>query len=92
MANELSAYSENYLAKVVAAGLFPSKQAALEAAVAALREKNEEPAMVPAEHLERVEEGLASANAGRSRELADADWERIRESVRDRASAPRRNG
>jgi hypothetical protein len=39
MDKALSPQSEQYLASVVAGGLFPSKEAALEAAVAALREK-----------------------------------------------------
>jgi hypothetical protein len=39
MAYELSPQSEQYIASVVSGGLFSSKEAALEAAVAALREK-----------------------------------------------------
>jgi hypothetical protein len=37
MADQLSNQSEQYLADVVAGGLYPSKEAALEAAVTALR-------------------------------------------------------
>lgn len=39
MPYELSAQSERYITSVVAGGLFSSKEAALEAAVTALREK-----------------------------------------------------
>jgi hypothetical protein len=39
MSRELSPQSEQYLANAVASGLFPSTEAALEAAVEALREK-----------------------------------------------------
>ena len=42
MSLELSPQVEQYLASVVADGLFPSERAALEAAVAALREKTEQ--------------------------------------------------
>lgn len=89
MSGELSPLTEEYLAKVVADGIFPSKEAALEAAVAALREKTEEIPPVPVEHHHRVEEGLKSADAGRVRELSDADWEQIRDLVRSRALARR---
>jgi hypothetical protein len=82
MAIELSPQTELYLASVVAGGLFPSKEAALEAAVEALRAKTEQIPFVPAEHMELVEQGIASARAGRSRELTDADWERLRQHAR----------
>lgn len=89
MHGELSPLTEEYLAKVVAEGIFPSKQAALEAAVAALREKTEHSIPVPAEHLAAVEEGIRSADAGRTREISDADWQRLRDSVRERAISQR---
>jgi hypothetical protein len=58
MADQLSNQSEKYLADVVAGGLHPSKEAALEAAVTALREKNEQLPEVPPEDAVLVEEGL----------------------------------
>jgi hypothetical protein len=79
MARELSPQTEQYLASIVAGGLFPSKEAALEAAVEALRAKAEQIPFVPAEHMELVEQGMASALAGRARELTDADWESLRQ-------------
>jgi len=79
MAIELSPQTEQYLASVVAGGLFPSKEAALEAAVEALRATTDQIPLVPAEHMGLVEQGIASARAGRSRELTDADWDRLRQ-------------
>jgi hypothetical protein len=78
MTLELSARTEQYLESVVANGTYPTKEAALEAAVEALRSKREQIPLVPAEHMERVEQGIISAEAGRCRELTDADWEDLR--------------
>jgi hypothetical protein len=72
----LSSQSEQYLAQVVASGMFPSKEAALDAAVVALREKHEEVPMIPEEHMALVEEALASLEAGEGRPITEEDWER----------------
>jgi hypothetical protein len=92
MLNGLSPQSEQYLESVVAGGLYPSKEAALEAAVGALREKDEQIPMVPAEDMELVEEGLDAADAGHVRELTEEDWARLRERVlqisRDQHNGP----
>jgi Arc/MetJ-type ribon-helix-helix transcriptional regulator len=63
----------------VADGLYPSKAAALEAAVEALREKNEGTPMVPEEHMAMVEEAIESLDRGEGREMTDADWEELRQ-------------
>ncbi len=81
MANELSSQSEQYLAQVVASGMFPSKEAALDAAVVALREKNEPIPLVPAEHMALVEEALESSAAGHSRPMTDEDWSKLHDLV-----------
>jgi hypothetical protein len=86
MTAELSPDSEKYLASVVAGGLFPSQEAALEAAIDALREKTGPIPFVPDEHMARVEQSIESATAGRSRALTDADWENLRQLARDAAS------
>src|ERR1700722_4184266 len=86
MSTELSPQIEQYLASVVAGGLFPSQEAALEAAINALREKTEPIPFVPDEHMSRVEQAIESANAGRSRALTDADWENLRQLARDTTS------
>jgi hypothetical protein len=78
MSNGLSPQSEQYLAQVVASGMFPSKEAALDAAVVALREKNEneEVPLIPEEHMALVEEALASLEAGEGRPITEEDWQR----------------
>ena len=86
MATQLSPQIEQYLASIVAGGLFPTEEAALEAAIAALREKTEPIGYVPDEHMARVEQAIESGNAGRSRALADADWEHLKQLARDAAS------
>jgi hypothetical protein len=83
MPHELSPQTEQYLASIVAGGLFPSKEAALEAAVESLRNSTDAVPMVPAEHMAAVEEGLASFQADGAKELTDADWELLREHVRE---------
>jgi hypothetical protein len=89
MVRELSPQAEQYLASVVAGGLFPSQEAALEAAVDALREKTEPIPFVPDEHAERVDQAIESANAGRAHAFTDADWENLRQLARDTASGNR---
>ena len=92
MVRELSPESEQYLASVVAGGLFSSKAAALEAAVGALKAQFEQIPFVPAEHMDLVEQAVASADAGRCRELTDADWEALRQRAREVASRHRSGG
>ncbi len=79
MEHELSPQNEQYLERIVAGGLFPSKEAALDAAVAALREKTDEIPFVPDEHMEAVEQGIDEAEAGLSRPMTDEDWSRLRQ-------------
>lgn len=86
MSIQLSPQAEQYLDSVVADGFFPSREAALEAAVDALREKLEPIPFVPDEHMERVEQAIASSNAGRSREMTPEDWESLRQLARDVAA------
>jgi hypothetical protein len=92
MNNELSPENEQFLANVVAGGLFPSKEAALDAAIEALREKTEQAATIPAEHVELIEQGIASLRAGRCRALTDADRENLRQLARDTASGSTHGG
>jgi hypothetical protein len=78
MASELSPENEQFLAQAIAVGLYPSKEAALDAAVGALREKAGDIPLVRADHMQAVEQGLASANAGRVKDWTAADVERIK--------------
>jgi hypothetical protein len=86
MAKDLSEQTEQYLASMVAGGLFPSKEAALEAAVAALREKAELIPFVPDEHMARVEQAIESADAGLTSPMTPAYWDSLRQNVRDIAA------
>ncbi len=86
MSKEHSPQIEQYLASVVAGGLFPSQEAALEAAIDALREKIEPIPFVPDEHMERLERAIESANAGRTKLLTPEYWENLRQVVRERTA------
>jgi hypothetical protein len=78
MEHDISPQSEQYLQQIVASGLYSSKEAAIDAAVAALREKNGAVPFVPDEHAEAVDEGLAESKAGLSRPMGTDDWARLR--------------
>ena len=86
MATQLSPQIEQYLASIVADGLFPSPEAATEAAIAALREKTEPIPFVPDEHLERVEQAIEAANAGQTCPMTPEYWANLRQIVRAAAS------
>ena len=86
MAYELSPQTEQYLDSIVAGGQYSSKEAALEAAVAALREKNGPLPAVPDDHMELVEEAVASAQHGKLREFTASDWSRFRQRAHDVAA------
>ena len=92
MSIELSPQNEQFLTSMVAGGLFPSKEAALDAAIEALREKTQQPATLRAEHIELIEQGLASLQAGRSRDFTAADWETLRQLARDTAASTEPGG
>lgn len=64
MASDLSPQNEQYLQQVLAGGLFPTREAALDAAVSALREKQEESQPIPSEHRRLVEKALDELDAG----------------------------
>jgi hypothetical protein len=81
MSTGLSPQIEQKIAAAVASGLFPSREALIEAGVAQLLD--EHIPLVPAEHMARVEEAIESSHAGLSRPMTDEDWQRLR----DRACA-----
>ncbi|MBS0207596.1 MAG: hypothetical protein JSS27_01455 [Planctomycetes bacterium] len=87
MSNGLSPQNEQYLAQAVASGLYPSVEAAIDAAVQALREKNPAPEFVPDEHADLVDEALAESAAGKSRVMTSEDWARLRQLAREVAAA-----
>ncbi len=64
MPESLHPYSEQYLQDLVDRGVFPTRAAALEAAVESLRVERQEIPLVPPEHMAAVEEGIRDAEAG----------------------------
>jgi hypothetical protein len=84
--SRLSPQNEQYLDQAVAAGLFPSKEAALDAAVQALRDASAEPPLVVDEHMDAVEAGLDEADAGKSLPWSTQDRETVRNLGRQRRS------
>jgi hypothetical protein len=86
MESGLSPQNEQYLAEALATGLYPSKEAALDAAISALREKHDEVPSIPEEHMALVEAAIESSDAGQSREMTPDDWEKLRQRVRDVAA------
>lgn len=86
MAHDLSPQSESYLHQMVTGGFYPSTEAALEAAVEALREKNDAVPMVPEEHMAAVEDALAELETGVEEEMSSADWEGLRQVIRNVAA------
>ncbi len=83
MNKEFSPQVEQFLSSVVAGGLFPSQEAALEAAIDALREKIEPIPLAPDEHMEGLERAIESANAVNTKRLTPEYWENLRQIVRD---------
>ncbi len=87
----LSPQNERYLEQAVAGGLFPSKEAALDAAVDALRSRSDEIPQVPAEHIAALEAAIADLEQNGAAEMTDTDWDRLRHFAREvaegRASA-----
>jgi hypothetical protein len=86
MAAELSSRIEQHLASMVAGGLFPSQDAALEAAIDALCDKFEPIVDAPAEHMERLEQAIESANAGNTKPFTPEYWNNLRQKIRDAAT------
>ena len=89
MEHRLSPQNEQYLEQIVAVGLYASKEAALNAAIVALREKTEEVPAVPAEHFDAVEAGLAEAEAGLCQPMTDDEWSQLRQRAHEIAAARR---
>lgn len=83
MSYELSPQNEQYLESIVAGGFFPTKEAALDAAVEALRQKDEDIPFVPEEHMDAAEQALDDADAGNTRIMTAEDWSRLREYAHD---------
>lgn len=74
MSTELSPHVEHLIGQAVAGGLYPTREALLEAAAERLLEDNPKP--VPDEHLAAVEKGLDQLDAGLGKEWDPDDFMR----------------
>ncbi len=77
MERELSSQNEHYLAELVASGVFPSREAALNAAVEALKLQGSDIPYVPDEHLEAVEAAIKSIRRDGTFPVDDEHWRRL---------------
>jgi len=89
----LSSRTEQFLAEAVANGLFPSKAAAIDAAVEALRGNvhvlrrgTATVHFVPDEHMEAVEAAIEESEQGLSTPMTAADWNALRQRAHETAS------
>lgn len=87
MSSGLSPQNEQFIADAIAQGLFPSKEAAIDAAVDAMRQQKTDVPMVPDEHMAGVEEALAEMEAGIEEDMTDADWRELRQIATDAATS-----
>ncbi|MBL8830711.1 MAG: hypothetical protein JNM18_27300 [Planctomycetaceae bacterium] len=85
--SQLSPQSEQFLEQAVAAGWFPSKEAALDAAVRALQDARAELPLIADDHLDAVEAGLDEADAGKSAPWTSQDRDTIRQLGRQRRAS-----
>lgn len=83
MASGLSPQNEAFITQAIADGLFPSKDAALDAAVEALRKQTDKIPFVPDVHQGLVEEALTDIEKNGSVEMTDADWQSLRQLAHD---------
>jgi len=86
MSSGFSPHNEQFLTHMVADGFFSSREAALDAAIDALREKQGDIPLIPEEHMALVEEGLEDLELNGATEMTAADWERLRQLARDVAA------
>jgi Arc/MetJ-type ribon-helix-helix transcriptional regulator len=84
MSQFFSPHIEHLIQTALASGLFPSREAVLEAGVERLL--GEEPAQVPAEHVQQILEGLDELDAGEFDEMTADEWEELRQLARDVAA------
>jgi hypothetical protein len=87
MASELSPQSEQYLTHFLAIGLFASREEALDAAIAALKEQHELDETAPANHLEIVEASLDEYERIGGIEMTADDWQSMKQRMLERAQA-----
>lgn len=85
----ISPDNQRYLDDLVRVGAFPSRDAALNAAISALRETSEPESLVPPEHEAALEEAMAESEAGLSSPMTDDDWAELRRIASEAAAKDR---
>lgn len=78
---QLSPQNEQFINQVVADGFFPNQDAALDAAIAALREKTAQIPFLEEEYVEAAKEGLRESQAGLSRIMTEEDRRRLQDRI-----------
>jgi len=89
MTMPLSTNAESFIAKLIADGMFTSREAVLERGIAAFREQLGDIPEVPPEHMDAVEAGLEDLRTNGSVEFNAEDRERIKAKVLARLEAER---
>lgn len=84
MSSQLSPHVEDLIAHAVANGMFPTREAVLEAGVERLFKEVIPP--VPDEHLAAVELGLAEIEQGLVEDMTKGDWDELHQLVQDVAA------
>jgi hypothetical protein len=84
MSSGLSPHVEHKIAEALASGLYPSREALLEAGVEQLL--NEQLPLVPEEHEVLVAAAIESSGAGRSAKMSRREWDDLHQLVRDVAA------
>jgi len=79
----ISPENQRYIESLVSDGLYPSSEAAIDAAIAALRLRSNMSEEVPDSHRADVEQAIASSREGMSRPMTPDDWTQLRQSARD---------
>lgn len=90
MSSGLSPQIEQKIAEALAGGLYPTREALIEAGVERLLD--EEVAMVPEEDMALVEAAIESSLAERSQRMKPEDWDELHRVVANVAAGKHRPG
>jgi Arc/MetJ-type ribon-helix-helix transcriptional regulator len=84
MSSGLSPHVEQKIAEAVAGGLYPTREAVIEASVEHFLD--DQIPMATEEHMALVEAAIESSNAGLSSEMTRQEWAELHQSIRDIAA------
>jgi Arc/MetJ-type ribon-helix-helix transcriptional regulator len=84
MSNALSPHIERKIAEAVAGGLYPSREALIEAGVEHLLDEQIVP--MPDEHVALVEAAIESSRSGHSAQMTRQEWDELHRMVDDIAT------